>query len=547
VDPVSLVVNALTMGAAQGVTDSVSDAVKSAYSKLKDLVSAKLSGNKSGEVALAEHATDPETWQAPLTKALSASGAGADHAVVEAARLLMELLDPVGTRQGKYQVDVSGAHGVQVGDGNQQFNSFNMVAPPITVASQAAEIRPGQPRNEHAFRPAFDAAGGRARLGTALGEVYEDGPGWVQHFDGGSSGQQAVICAVFGHDATVVTQALWNVLARFGRGTYVSGTAAVGFPVASPERPFITDDGGPVELAGGKWGRGRLVPTGSGDWRWEPQIAFNDHATRDHGTWSGRHDAMDLRLRVAARTYLVAEGLRVTEAGRDQMLAELASTGLTAQIASLANRYSLTSTDLTWQETPYPEGYNTARFAAYQLIIPGGDGRAALLGSLRFMLPGERGIDVSSVVDLFVDFDAIQPAAEPVIPARVPVELQITAGELASFYTSAWQAAETLILTTGEKAIDVPPAGAPELELYIQNLHPEASSGPRALRIQEVVDLSVFGKTRNTSLGDLSVGVTAPLGLNAGEIGSLVRRAMIRMASDFGFTSADAAQILRAS
>jgi len=543
VDPVSLVVNALTAGTAQGVTDSVSDAVKSAYSKLRDLVSAKLSGNKSAEVVLAEHATDPETWQAPLAKALTASGVGADHAVIEAARLLMELLDPAGTRQGKYQVDLSGAQGVQLGDGNQQFNSFNMVTPTVTMVPQAVEIRPGQPRNEHAFGPAFDAAGGRTRVGGALGEVYEDGPGWVQHFDGGSSGHRAVICALFGHDATVVTQALWNVLARFGRGTYVSGTAAVGFPVASPERPFVTGDDGPVELAGGKWGRGRLVPTSSGDWRWEPEIAFNDHATRDHGTWSGCHDEMDLRLRVAARTFLVAEGLRITEAGRAQMLAELTSTGLTAQIASLANRYGLRSTDLTWQETPYPEGLNNTRFASYQLIIPGGDGRPALLGSLRFTLPGERGIDVSSVVDLFVEFDAIQPAAEPVIPAHVPAELRITAGELASFYTSAWQAAETLILTTGEKAIDVPPAGAPELELYIQNLHPEANSGPRALRTQELVDLSVFGKTRNIRLGDLSVGVTAPLGLSAEEISSLVRRAMIRMASDFGFTAADMARI----
>jgi hypothetical protein len=113
VDPVSLVLNALTSGAAQGVADSVSDAAKSAYVKLKQLVSAKLSGNRSGEVALAEHAADPETWQAPLAKALSASGVGADRAVIEVARQLMALLDPAGTQQGKYQVDLPGAQGVQ--------------------------------------------------------------------------------------------------------------------------------------------------------------------------------------------------------------------------------------------------------------------------------------------------------------------------------------------------------------------------------------------------------------------------------------------------
>jgi len=254
VDPVSLVLNALTSGAAQGVADSVSDAVKSAYVKLKQLVSAKLSGNRSGEVALAEHAADPETWQAPLAKALTASGVGADQAVIEAARQLMALLDPAGTQQGKYQVDLPGAQGVQVGDGNQQFNTFTTVTPTIMMAPPTAEIRPGQPRNEAAFGPAFEAAGGRARLGRALDEAYEDGPGWVQHFDGGSSGQAAVICARYEHEPVAVAQAVWNVLAQFGRGTYVSGTAAVGFPIASAGRPSL-----PATAAQSNW------PTGNGD------------------------------------------------------------------------------------------------------------------------------------------------------------------------------------------------------------------------------------------------------------------------------------------
>jgi len=99
------------------------------------------------------------------------------------------------------------------------------------------------------------------------------------------------------------------------------------------------------------------------------------------------------------------------------------------------------------------------------------------------------------------------------------------------------------VLTTGESVVDVPSAGAPRLELYIQNRHPEASGGSRVLRTLDLVDLSVFGRTRKTQLGDLSVGVTAPLDLSAEEVGSLVRRALIGMAEDFGFTAADSAQI----
>jgi hypothetical protein len=45
--------------------------------------------------------------------------------VIEAARQLMVLLDEAGVRAGKYDVDLRGAQGVQVGDGNQQVNLFS--------------------------------------------------------------------------------------------------------------------------------------------------------------------------------------------------------------------------------------------------------------------------------------------------------------------------------------------------------------------------------------------------------------------------------------
>lgn len=541
-DPVALVLNALASGAAQGVADAASDAVRSAYVGLKMLVAAKFAGNKSAELSLEEHAADPDTWQAPLSKALTASGAAKDAAVLEAAQLVMAVLDPAGTVRGKYQVDLRDVQGVQVGDGNQQFiNTFNSstfvaVPPPV-------EIRPGQPRNEAAFGSAFEAAGGQARLGKALDEADGDGLGWVQHFDGGSSGQPAVICALFGQSAVAVSQDIWNAIAQFGRGTYVSGTAAVGYPVPSEERPFITPDGGPIELAGGGWGCGRLIVADPGDWRWEPHTAFDSNACRDRDAWSPRRGEMDLRLRLAFRMLMVAEDQRVTEPGRTRMLNELPSTGLTNLVAGLGKRYGLKPPELTWQETPEPEGHNNSRFATYQLSIPTVDGRPALLGSFWFMLPGGRETEVGAIVDLSVDYEAIRPTTEPASPAHLPPELKITSGELVGFLTSAWQAAELLVLTTDQKAIELPPAGASRLEFYIQNRHPEGTGGQRVLRTQDLIDLSVFGRTRTSQLRDLSVGVTTPLGLNPEQIASLVRQALRRMASDFGFTEAETAQL----
>jgi hypothetical protein len=542
VDAVSLVVNALTSGATQGIADTVSDAVTSAYAKLKRLVSAKFAGNSSAEVALVEHASDPETWQAPLAKYLTSYGADSDEAIVQAAQQLLALLDPAGTAQGKYRVDLRGAQGVQVGDGNQQYNTFNV--PTYVVAPPSVEIRPGQPRNELAFGPAYEAAGRRARLGRALGEVYEDGPGWVQQFDGGSSGGPVVICARFGQSAVAVDQEVWNALAQFGQGTYVSGVAAVGFPIPAAGRPFIAADGRPIELAGGQWGSGRLVPLAPSGWRWQPTVVFDSSASTHQDDWSFRRGEMDLRLRLAVGMLLVAEDLRITEAGRDRLLAAMPSTGLTALIASLAKRYGLAPADLAWEETPEPEGFNNNRFAAYRLIVPGHDGRPALMGSLWFTLPGGRAIDVGAIVDLCVDFEAIQQMTEPAAtPARVAPELQVTSGELVGFFSSAWPTATTLVLTTGQQAAEVPPAGPSRLELYIQNRHPAGSSGERVLRTGDLVDLSVFGRSRKSQLGDLSVGVTVPLDLNAEEIETLVRQALKWMASDFGFTGGETAQL----
>ena len=68
---------------------------------------------------------------------------------------------------------------------------------------------------------------------------------------------------------------------------------------------------------------------------------------------------------------------------------------------------------------------------------------------------------------------------------------------------------------------------------------PENSGSARALRTLDMVDMSAFGRTRRAQLTDLSVGITAPLGLSARETGEIARKAMIRMAEDHSFTAAE--------
>jgi hypothetical protein len=127
-DPITLIVTALAAGAALGIKDAASSAIKDAYAGLKSLVKKRLGESPKAEMVLAGHEQAPDTWQAPLMAELDRAGARNDPGLVAAAEALMHLVDEAGGRAGKYAVDVRGAQGVQIGDRNTQHNVFG--APP---------------------------------------------------------------------------------------------------------------------------------------------------------------------------------------------------------------------------------------------------------------------------------------------------------------------------------------------------------------------------------------------------------------------------------
>jgi hypothetical protein len=135
-DPVTLIVTALAAGAALGVKDAASSAVKDAYGALKALVKKRLAGRPDGELVLARHEQAPGTWQTPLEAELTAAGAGSDAELVAAAKTLMDLADAAGARAGKYTVDARGSQGVQIGDRARQRNVFQAgPTPPVPPAT----------------------------------------------------------------------------------------------------------------------------------------------------------------------------------------------------------------------------------------------------------------------------------------------------------------------------------------------------------------------------------------------------------------------------
>jgi hypothetical protein len=103
-DPITLIVAALAAGAATGMGDTASQAIKDAYAGLKALIKRRFAGNAKAEETLADHEADPEKYGKPMEKQVKESGVAEDPSVIEAAQRLMKLLDPQGSAAGQYNV-----------------------------------------------------------------------------------------------------------------------------------------------------------------------------------------------------------------------------------------------------------------------------------------------------------------------------------------------------------------------------------------------------------------------------------------------------------
>jgi hypothetical protein len=408
----------------------------------------------------------------------------------------------------------------------------------VVVSTPAPVIKPGQPGNEPAFMPVYETAGGAARLGQPLGKVQDVGKGLVQYFDGGAAGP-AVICAAYEKVPVAATLEIWNAIRAIGADAPGGGTTGAGIPLsASPPAALIGADSDCVTVAGGAWGPGRLVRSGGRGWLWQPEISFDSEAFRDRDAWTGRDGAMDLRLRVAARIPVVVAGLRITEAGRSRMLETLQHNGLLTTMTRLAARYGLDPATLTWAETPEPVGRNNSRSAAYQASANGSGGRPAITGLLVFFLPTGVAGEIQAMADLRISFEAVRPdyVTDSDGLAEIPADLQITGPELVAFLAKGWQITTAILpLCATADLADLSPAGAPHLELYIQNEHRPNTGQSRQVRTLDMVDLSHYGQPRQDPPGDLSVGVTTPLGVSEKEIEDLTLAALVRMTEDFGF------------
>jgi hypothetical protein len=395
------------------------------------------------------------------------------------------------------------------------------------------QVGQGQPGNERAFRAAYDAAGGFAVLGEATGEVYEDGPGWVQEFAGMPGRGPVVLCALHERQVTAVAADVWDAICSAGAGS--GRLDAVGYPVVTTSSPaLLAADAHEIRLAGGRWGPGRLIRQPGDQWRWEPEISFS-FETRERDRWTVGPAPVDLRLRCAARIAWAADDLFVGGAKRRSLEAALPEGPLRGILAEVSDHLGLDATAVAWERTPDSEGHNDRRFASYRSLVPGLDGRTVLGIWARLQLPGGLESAVISMVDMRVDFGAFGVDHSQLNPARG----RLSADQLQRFFIAAWLTVTRLLpLAAVDDPLAVRPVGPTTIELHLDNERAMGNGG-QALNLLDMLDLSRFGEPPASPRQSMSNATTAGLTLDDDQVHRVVGDALAHLASGSGFLDRD--------
>jgi hypothetical protein len=124
-DPISLIIAALAAGALAGTRETASQAIKDAYAGLKKLIRRRFDGNREAEAELDQWERQPADHQVQLTQHLGAVGADRDDELIRAAQAVLQQVDPVGARTGKYNVHITGGKGIVVGDASNVTMNFS--------------------------------------------------------------------------------------------------------------------------------------------------------------------------------------------------------------------------------------------------------------------------------------------------------------------------------------------------------------------------------------------------------------------------------------
>jgi hypothetical protein len=109
-EPITMILTALSAGATASLQGVVSAAIQDAYAGLKALILKKFGDKPLAKETVEEYEKDPETYQKPMEKNLKESQADQDAAILQAAEKLLEALkaQPGGSEIINQSLNISG-------------------------------------------------------------------------------------------------------------------------------------------------------------------------------------------------------------------------------------------------------------------------------------------------------------------------------------------------------------------------------------------------------------------------------------------------------
>jgi hypothetical protein len=124
-DPLTLILSALTAGITASVKDTASTAVKDAYNGFKTLIQRRFSDQPKAQTALVDYEEDSETYEQPLRKALSIHHLDQDEEIIAAAQKVMQLAQSEQGAMKNYAINFHGpVQGPTIGDLNTITQTF---------------------------------------------------------------------------------------------------------------------------------------------------------------------------------------------------------------------------------------------------------------------------------------------------------------------------------------------------------------------------------------------------------------------------------------
>jgi hypothetical protein len=409
------------------------------------------------------------------------------------------------------------------------------------TAAPAFQIGDGEPGWKGTFQQGWsDLMKDGTWIGDPATAVYVDGPGVVQHFEPHLAAFGWVLCALPHRRPVAVAGEVWQALQRAGSGV-PGGDAlgAIGFPAPAPGATRkISAEATSADLAGGRWGEGRLLrDPGGEEWRWEPDVRFAMSMTRAAGYWTADPAAQQLRLRaIATLSWAEAGELTVAAPRRLDLEQALPTSTLAGAVTALSRHRGADLRAADWTRGP---NRNALDGLSYSTVITAPDGGTALSAEVMMALPSTMNSSVVTcaevrIADLTAWAEALAASGAP--PHQ---DLRLSWEEVAEFFTIAWQTAtETLVAVVTDNIPAMLWGDPPTVELRL-TAERRFDNTPRPQpMLDEYIDMSPLGRSDRGQLREMAVTIIAPPRPGTPGRRAQTSAALVYMAQQFGFLNA---------